>query len=216
MATCTRYWTNFSNTSPANPVRRSKKSGVDFLLDGEPVTPHPNCRRRNHVPGGRQVTDGPLHPSRTATDPPPTVCIAHFLSSLSSLCAPCPQQSILPIETTGKTDGLHRPRWGVTPAQPRKGASQIFVCTARAAGKPAISDTVLRHPSPKSLFLLYLRPFLSGSPVRKAICLPGKIGGWGARVATKKEGDTPPLFSPISRKRRCGWRRLPGRRPPGR
>lgn len=172
-----------------------KGSGEGSLLDGEPVTPHPNCRRRNHVPGGRQVTDGPLRPFQNGDRPTANGSISP-LSSLSSLCAPCPQQGILPIETTGKMDGLHRPCWGVTPAQSRKGASQIFVCTARAAGKPAISDTVLRHPSPKSLFLLYLRPFLSGSPVRKAICLPGKIRGWGGGVATKKEGVLPPLFSP--------------------
>lgn len=215
MATCTRYWTNFSNTSPINPVRRSKKSGEGSLLDGEPVTPHPNCRRRNHVPGGRQVTDGPLCPFQNGDGLTANGLISP-LSSLSSLCAPCPQQGILPIETTGKMDGLHRPRWGVTPAHPRKGASKMFACTARAAGKPAISDAVLCHPSPKLLFLLHLRPFLSGSPVQKRSVSPAKSGVEEVALPQKKRGRSPLFSLPISRKRRRGWRKPPGRRPPGR
>ena len=49
MATCTRYWTNFFNTSPANPVRRSKKirRGLPFrwrACDTPPQLPSPQSR----------------------------------------------------------------------------------------------------------------------------------------------------------------------------
>lgn len=194
MATCTRYWTNFSNTSPINPVRRSKKSGEGSLLDGEPVTPHPNCRRRNHVPGGRQVTDGPLRPFQHGDRPTANGLYRPF--HLSPLCerparkrAFC--QSKPPVKRTvciGPVGASHR----LSPARGHR--RFLFALRAPPANRQLRMPFCAIHPQNRFSFCTS-DPFFQGALCGKRSVSPAKSGVGGLELPQKKRGVPPSFLS---------------------